>query len=253
MTGKKKIKQQNVESEKNLYIPKIIHRIWFSWDKSHPYLPEKYKEWDKTLKSLHQDWNFMEWDEESVANFIQQNYPKLVWEVYSTYDVAVKKHDAARYLIVNHFGGVFIQHSIKLQKSITNLLTNAEVIFSFQQRADTSFMNGFFASVPNHKVWKDVIAELTNTKISKKYVTLATGPKFLAGAVSKYQEKAKDSTIKILDYHYLFPFSWKEAKNNPVVQSKCIQNDSECFELFPDAYGFCTWSGSWLKQYDTDL
>jgi len=240
--------REDIDPKKYLYIPKIIHRIWFSWDKSNPTIPTKYIEYDTTLKKIHHDWQIMEWNEQSVETFIKLEYPDEIWQTYSSYDLPIKQHDAARYLIINHFGGVFIQHSIQLQKNLSPLLYDAEVIFSYQRsKKDNSLHNGFFASVPNHKIWQNIIEQLSSN--AHKYVTLATGPKFLGAQVNKYLQ-TEDISVKILPHQHLFPFDWEQAKTNSSIKENCIKNDHRCFELFPEAFGFCAGSGGWLKLYE---
>jgi mannosyltransferase OCH1-like enzyme len=188
----------------------------------------------------------MDWNKERIYDFVKLNYPEFL-SSYEAYDVLIKQHDAAIYLIVNHFGGVFIQHSIKLQKNIEPLLKGAEAVFSLQTIDYKGFANSFFATVKAHPVWENIINECLLKKPSK-FLTLAFGEKFIFVELSKYQQNNKED-IKILAYQHLFPFDWIDAKENFLIKEECINDDSECFDLFPDAYGFCDWSGSWKNHY----
>lgn len=238
-----------MENEQNLLVPKIIHRIWMVWNPTKPEMSELYKENDQILKNLHPDWYFMEWDDKKVLNFVHDIYPEF-FETYISYDVPVKRHDASRYLILKHYGGVFIQHSFRFQKNIEPLLQDYELVFSkktdkFSDRLKNELCNNFIATVPNHKFWNDMISTLPAK--AGTYVMDATGPTLLTEVVKNYQQKNHDQSIKILDHKYLFPFYFFE-KNNPLIKDNCIDQPSKCFDLFPDIYAFCPWTSSWNEK-----
>ena len=194
---------------KETNIPKIIHRIWTIWDPKKPDIPNIYQDFDLILKDLHPDWEFMEWDDEKILNFITEYYSEFL-STYLAYDEPVKRHDVSRYLIVAHFGGVFIQHSIKLQKNLELLLKGSDLVLSIQKKSSMYIANGFFASVPQHKFWKIFIKNLP--KISNLHVLEATGPKALSASIERYLA-TKDTSIKILNHKHLFPFNWEEKDN----------------------------------------
>ena len=234
-----------METNLTIAIPKIMHRIWITFNPNKPAMPAIYQEFDLILKALHPHWQFMEWDDKKVLNFVMEFYPAFL-PTYLAYDVPVKRHDASRYLIVNHFGGVFIQHSIKLQKNIEPLLEGADLVFSAQSK-NLDIGDSFFASIPKHNFWQGFINKLPNT--AKLYVLDTTGPRALESSIKKYSQENKDY-IKILPYTYLYPFDWTE-KNSDLINDSCYQHN-KCFELFPDAYGFCLWTGSWLNTLEVD-
>lgn len=234
--------QQN--ENKIMVIPKIIHRIWMVWDPKSPEVPRVYKEFDKNLKDLHPDWDIMEWDDKSVLSFIRDSYPEFL-DTYLSYDMPVKRHDSSRYLIIKHFGGVFIQHSFKFQKNIDSLLEGSDLVFTSSTETRNTVTNAFFASIPDHDLWNNIVESL----VAKSNLPIlgATGPHFLDSFINDYTANNKDSNIRLLHYQYLLPFNWNQ-KENSVIKSKCIEDTSKCFEVFPDAYGFCLWSGSWTKS-----
>lgn len=231
----------------NILIPKIIHRIWFSFDKNNPHIPQKYIKEDFILMDLHKDWTIMRWDEEKVESFIKRYYPNF-YKTYMSYDAIIKKHDAARYLILKEYGGIFIQHSIKIRKNLEPLLRGSKIVFS-KQSSDTRYLdllaNGFIASTPKHPFWDLLISNLPATK--NNYVLDATGPNFLTNMLKTYMRSASDTSVKVLRHKYLFPFDWNE-KNLNLINELCIKEDTRCFKLFPDAYGYCLWTAVWLEK-----
>jgi len=206
-------------------------------------MPKEYQEFDVALKNLHPNWQFMEWDEDKVIAFIKEFYPDFL-PVYLSYDSPTKKHDASRYLIVRHFGGVFIQHSIKLQKNLEPLLIGADLVVARQTTdPESGYANGFFASIPRHKFWDYHINSLPD-RVSL-YVLDATGPAVLTNNLRQYLKDTQDSGVKILHSKHLFPFSWEEK--DAEIKAICRKDHDKCFKLFPESYGFCLWTGSWIK------
>ncbi len=233
-----------------LVIPKKIHRVWIPFDDSNPYMPARYNESDAILKSLHPDWQFIEWDENQVLNFIDQEYPEML-ALYLSYDVPVKRHDFARYLILNKFGGVFIQHSFVFQKNIEPLLGSNQLVLSTKmnipERKD-ELANNFIASVPNHPFWKFLFGKLVKSA-NIENVMNATGPFIFTKAFKEYQAKNHDTSIQVLDYQHLFPFYFFD-KDKPEIKENCIDHSDlkQCFKLFPDIYAYCPWTSSWTNK-----
>lgn len=230
-----------VKSKSDLSIPKIIHRIWMVWNPDKPEIPEIYQEFDKILKNLHHDWQFMEWNDKTILKFINDYYPEFL-PTYLSYDAPVKRHDACRYLLLDHFGGVFIQHSFKFQKNIEPLLKDVDLVLTTNTKAANTIANGFLASTQGHEFWKICIKELYKTA---SLPTLdATGPHFLVNTLGLYVSQYGEDSLRILPRDYLLPFDWNE-KFDPIINENCIEDHSKCFELFPKAYSFCLWNWAW--------
>ncbi len=79
-------------------------------------------------------------------------------------------------------------------------------------------------------------------KSKNMYVLEATGPGFLTNTISLYNNRSSD--VIVLERDALLPFDWIE-KNKPLIKQKCINGLWDCFELYPDSYGFCLWNASW--------
>ncbi len=229
-----------------IMIPKIIHRIWmpFSTDKKEP--PTLYKKLDSRIKHLHPGWVVMQWNEESINLLIEKYYPEFQ-ATFASYDVPIKKHDAARYLIIHHYGGVFLQHSLILNKNIEPLLRGYEAIFAEQSTSDNTINNGFIASIPSHPIISKIISTLP--KIKDRHVLQATGPYVLTHYVHQYVKENKENNILVLPTKYLFPFDWNQKYKDPKI-IECLASKNGCSALFPESYGYALWSASWHKQYN---
>jgi mannosyltransferase OCH1-like enzyme len=228
----------------DILFPKIIHRIWMVFNPNKPEISALNKENDRILKELHPNWQFMEWDDKKVLNFVHDHYPDF-FQTYIDYDVPVKRHDASRYLILKHYGGVFIQHTFRFQKSIDDFVGNASLILSkktLKFNMANELANNFMATVPNHLFWDYLINKLPQT--ASTHVMASTGPWVVRDVLKEYQNEHNDTSIKILGPEYIFPFYFFE-KNEPKIKENCIDNPERCFDLYPDYYAFCPWASSW--------
>lgn len=224
-------------------VPKVIHRIWLSWDPKKPTPSKLYQKYDLILKRLHPDWEFVEWDEEKVLNFVKEFYPEFL-PIYTSYDIPLKRHDAARYLILKHYGGVFIQHSFHLSKNLEPLLEGSDFVIA--EEIPNSINMAFLSSIPNHPLLEKVVNTLPET--SKLHILEATGPRLITRIIKNYLLNNDDSTVAILDKKYLYPFDWAEKGDEP-INSKCLKTHKDCFQLFPEAYAYTIWQASWMTQY----
>lgn len=241
-------------------IPKVIHRIWMIFNPDNPGIPERYQEADRILKALHPDWEFIEWDDKKILSFVHEYYPDF-YERFVSYEEPIMRHDTARYLILKHFGGVFIQHSFVFQKNISPLLGNYKLVFSTKldpvklnlpDRAG-ELNNNIMASVPQHPFWDLLISNLKTVSYSatfkKDKVMSLTGPFILTDTLKEYQAKHNDKSIHVLHYKYLMPF-YAFEKDTPIIKENCIEakNLNQCFSIFPEAFAYTTWEGSWSRK-----
>ncbi len=225
-------------------IPKIIHRIWTQWGPVKKGLSPLYQQFDVDLKKLHPDWQVMEWDDAKIEEFIKTHHPDF-WGTYNHFDTPIKKHDAIRYLVVDHYGGVFIQHSMKFMKNMDPLMRGHEAVF-FEQSAEGYLLtNGFFAARPHHSVFAQIKEKLKRR--NKFNAQQATGPYFITGVIRSYIKKQDASGVKIFSHKQAFPFDWNQKTKEPFY-SQCILNPNKCHLLFPAAYAFTLWKGEWKNQ-----
>lgn len=247
------------------FIPKIIHRIWMVFDPKNSEIPQKYNKLDEILRSLHPDWIFMEWDDKKVLNFVYDYYPDF-YQTYISYAEPVMRHDVSRYLILKHFGGVFIQHSFVFQKNIQPLLGSYELVFSTKfdylgtkesKEREGELANGWMASIPNHPFWDYLIPSLisrANQPMSKErnWVMSLTGPFILTEALNEYQREKHDESINVLNYKYLMPF-YALQRNDIKIKNACIDSIEvldfkKCFTIFPRSYAYTPWEASWTLK-----
>jgi len=228
----------------DLKIPKIIHRMWFNFDTQNPTPPPHWLEFDKIFQKNQPGWKVIYWNEQTGRDFMKKYYPEFL-SLYDNYDVPIKRADALRFFILDHFGGLYIDYGFYSIKNIDDLLKGSDVVLSEETEICHYIINGFMASIPHHPLWKYIISQLDEYK--DLFVLNATGPRFLAKTLNEYQVLNNDNSIKVLHHKYLAPFSWhdnKNAENNP-----CVADIEKCPTIYPEAYMVTFWKSSWLKLY----
>jgi len=183
-----------------MQIPKIIHQIWYQgYDK----LPEKYHPMQQSWKEIHPHWEYYLWDQKKIEQLIEESYPD-VYETYTKLPRMIQKIDFAKYIILHKYGGVYVDMDMKSLKCLDDLfekypdkdLFAAELdigctskwCLSIWVATESKYVNGplynnaFFACIPEHKFWKDVINEVSHNRHRKWYQTFtqhllnSTGP-----------------------------------------------------------------------------
>ena len=93
--------------------PRIIHSLYFKWDKNQKLDPCQ-DNFDRTpyrmMSEYAPDFEMRLWTLSTTKDFCQQHYPS-VWEALMKCDRSIMMMDVLRWLIVNHFGGIYWQMS----------------------------------------------------------------------------------------------------------------------------------------------
>ena len=96
----------------NVTIPRVIHRMWANDD----FLNEEHSEMTQHFNHCldiynRKQWKTILWSDESIQNFIQMYYPAFI-STFEAYPFTIQRVDAARYFILYHFGGVYMDMDI---------------------------------------------------------------------------------------------------------------------------------------------
>lgn len=177
-------------------IPKIIHQIWWQGlDK----LPKKYHNFRETWINKHPGWKIIYWNKINIYQLINLYYPSLK-VLIDDYPLMIQKIDMAKYLILYHYGGFYVDMDTICNKSFNNLyqikeFQNYDLICSQMEVFPyiKIINNGVIFSKPNNSVILMVINSLK--KYKKKefyqnhdlYVMQSTGPIFFHMIIDEYK------------------------------------------------------------------
>lgn len=185
-------------------IPFIIHQTWKDSD-----VPFALMQYQMTWTRLHQTppWEYRLWTDADLFAFVRENCPH---QVPTEYAHSIQFVDAARYCILYHVGGLFIDLDFEALRNIESLLLNetggagvaSQLILTKEPAShatlfNTSFIvsNALMVAAPSHPLLLAVLDSLapaqkwsTNTAQSDKgqVVMYTTGPLFLTHIVSLF-------------------------------------------------------------------
>ena len=145
----------------------IPKRIFFTHEDKSRIIDDILKEW----KQHNPDFTFHFFNGDQRATFIKKHYPDFFKYYVSTNNhYGALRADIWRYLVIYHFGGVYIDHKVRILKSLSQTLDlNAEMCVSYKgskRSLYTKLKNWFseeeliqycFAAEKNSKHLKQVI------------------------------------------------------------------------------------------------
>lgn len=208
-------------------IPKIIHQIWFQGKDNIPEFHEKYQ---NICKKMYPTWKYMFWDNHLIRKFIKKNYYHLLY-YYEYFPYLIQKVDLARYIILYHYGGCYIDMDVECLKPIDNLLLQypkkeficSEIVpsiwFQIKHFAYKKFTNnGTIISTKQNPIISKLINE-KNIKTSYKqdwwkitkeiYISHSTGIDYFNKHINKsFLDDTINEKLLILPYQYFEPSMW---------------------------------------------
>ena len=214
---------------KEILIPKRIHQIWLGRRE----LPLKYKRWGNSWKEQNPKWEYKLWNENNIKSLGIKGI-----DVYSKNINPGLRSDILRYVILNKFGGLYIDTDFECLKPIPDDLLIYKFISGIIFNNKPSIANGMMMSVPNYKLIKKIIESINKSKISNNIedIILNSGPGILTKEYFKAAEFIKEETLILpSNYFYPYPNFLLDKKSN---KYKYITKES---------IGIHHWEMSWMK------
>ncbi len=199
-------------------IPKIFHFIWV--DKAdegneHPVVPVENLACFRQWQHHHPDWTFFLWNGHAIRKLIRERYAFFLPH-YDHYRHWVCRVDAAKYFILNEYGGIYLDLDIECVRPIDSLLEQCKgfnFILSKEpqincERAYKNIMkyvpsNAFLCSVPSYQGMAHIVQLLIDhVSMEDRHILLATGPPILYKFIEEQGRLYRD--VLVLDSEYLF-------------------------------------------------
>jgi mannosyltransferase OCH1-like enzyme len=231
-------------------IPKIIHQIWSGIDEP---LPVVFKELGETWKRDYPDWEYIQWDNKMMVDFVMKYYPRH-WDIYNKFPYNVQRWDAIRYLILDKLGGMYVDFDYESLMPMDELFHDKSCCFAvepeshrkvFRREVNEVFNNALMASVREHPFMKKTIdkifsPQMLNYQGTKNLCVLnTTGPWLLMDLYYDSTDKEKEDIYLIPD-KYVTPFDFNQAHRFRVGEiSRELENCVQ--EAFAVHYFFSNW------------
>merc|ERR1712038_599126 len=97
-------------------IPRHFHQLWKSRE-----IPEKWQKRHNHCRELNPDYQFTLWSDDDIEEFIAKKYPWFLF-TYQNYPYQISRPDAARYFILHHYGGVYLDLDMECKVPFKNLI-----------------------------------------------------------------------------------------------------------------------------------
>lgn len=205
-------------------IPRTFHHIWFgdspaldyldTWHKCHP-------EWNRMYWGADADWTWMEnYDLFAQAGALAPGFEGQF------------KSDIARYEILRHYGGVYVDYDFECQRSLDWLLDNAVrttpvQAFAAWEQQDVWVNNAIMGAVPDHPLLRALCTRLRDrvgdTRSSGRPAVM-TGPQYLTKV---YRDVQPPNTV-VFPTDMFYPYAYDELGRKS--------------EEFPQAYAIHHWN-----------
>ena len=206
-------------------IPKIIHQTWKSND-----IPENLKEFVNSWRRIHPEYVFMLWSDDDNLELIKRKYPQFL-DLYLNIPTPVMRSDFARYVILYHHGGFYIDLDVMCYKSLENLpiQDNHELVLTEEHPTHgiefglKQIVTNWFFGCKKHSNMMDTIVKVVQTNLQNSPTN--TEPLHITGPfmMTKVYNELKNDNILLLKYDYLNPFPkqflWNSGTIPPVPPS----------------------------------
>ena len=102
--------------------PLLLHQIFINFTSSRVgTIPARWRSFNSQCRTKNSEFHHVMWDTERVEDFIRKEFPWL-WDTYRSYPYDVQRTDAARYLIMYRYGGIYIDMDMRCKEPLTGLL-----------------------------------------------------------------------------------------------------------------------------------
>lgn len=226
-------------------IPKIIHQTWKT-----SALPAAFQHWQKSWLEMHPDFEYRLWTNVDIEDFISQQ-DTAVQDLFYGYQENICRIDLVRYLILQKFGGLFVDIDFECLHPHHQLFKENKIMLGVEPESHNETIkarnagftkiicNAWMASEPGHPFWDHLLKHLFEVRMKKDVLNL-TGPFALTRAAASYGAKK----LAIIPSKYLYP----------VDKDACWSGEIQDLEFFEKntrgAFAIHHWVGSWFRPSD---
>ncbi len=256
-------------------IPKIFHQIWLGGE-----LPKQYTSLQISWIQFHPTWKFILWVNDQIneskgiwVDSLTELEEKLMVDAYSGKILVChidnfklynehffnesnnygQKSDIARYEILNHFGGVYIDTDFECLKSF-DILNHAYNFFTAMMPMEnySVLANGIIGSIAKHPILQTCINNIAlnwhlmaSAKLNKfEKILYTTGPILFQNAFYSYYLKYNDPMLIAFPPSYFFPLTMSLLKQ---MNYKITQEDL-IYWIKPETFAIHYWNSSWAHN-----
>jgi mannosyltransferase OCH1-like enzyme len=217
-----------------MQIPRIVHQLWKDEN-----VPARWRDAVASVKRYHKGWEYRLWTDPLIDDYVRTKHPRF-YPVFAGMNRNIMRIDAFRYVLMHDIGGLYCDLDYEFVRPYD--YGDASIVFSLE--FDVTFgdphdqvANFFFASVPGHPLWRDVLDNLQQHPphaAESIDVCLVTGPWYLSGMY--FQNQSRYEGVRLT--------------SKPVFSPSRVHGGHER-ELYVNGgitYGFHHGWGSWKER-----
>jgi mannosyltransferase OCH1-like enzyme len=223
-------------------IPRIIHQTWRT-----DTVPEAFAGYVESWRANHPSWEYRLWNDKDNRKLVEAHYDWFL-EQYDSYPLPIQRADAARYMILHQYGGLYVDLDFRSLRPLDPLLGGRSCVFGLEPEAHCRqfglpkiICNALIAAKPRHSFLAAVIHRLREFAVridGQQPVLESTGP-FMLNRV--YDEYSGPDDVSLLPAKYLYPLTMKQA--DELQRTGCTDGDlSEAFAVHFHA-------GTWWRPH----
>jgi len=214
-------------------IPKII---WQTYKDPFDRLPDYAKIAAQTWIDMNPDYEYRYMDDLEASQFVLSHYGKEWYDLFINCPVGVMRGDIWRYMIINSYGGFYVDLDSICSKPLNSWIDNRYDLVLCITDDNTNFVQYAFAGSPNNKVLDTVINNVKNNIIkadykNEKFVHKATGETVWSNSIKEF--------LGINDISYNNDL----VKNFNMVEPIFIKNNIFCYKDWNDFH-----NGGFMKH-----
>jgi hypothetical protein len=202
---------------------RLFHRIWFD----EPERPA-FAAWRDRLAELHPGWEIRTWDSSAEVRELVPTELQPAWDRYLETDPYGRIPDIARYVLLERFGGVYIDTDFEPLRPIDELLTDPRPFAAWEN--DRTMCTAILGAPAAHPAIRELIdglpAQLERTE--RKTANHAAGPEY---ATALWRER---EDVRRLPPWTFYPVGWWERH---------LLGDARNYH--PDTYAVHHWAKGW--------
>ncbi|MBL4672306.1 MAG: FkbM family methyltransferase [Arenicella sp.] len=234
-------------------IPKIIHQTWKT-----DQVPSEWTAFAQSWRRHHPNWKYKLWSNADGAEFVEQFYPHFS-RTYFAYSRDIQRADAIRYLLIYHYGGLYVDLDFECLQSLDSLLDSDKLVIGLEPREhardqalDQLLCNALFASQPGSAFLKAVIDFLitddTHAGIHDDVLN-TTGPVML----QKVYEQVKRQGVSVYPSSYFCPFVNNAPELSQLAENSYVSDTVRRKLVSQGCFAVHHWANSWITDSAVDL
>gem|GEM_PF-428273 len=216
-------------------IPRIIHQTWKTRE-----TPDSFRAFSQTWRDRNPGWDYRFWSDRDLLEFVAKHYPEYL-ELFCSYRQGVQRADAARYMLLHHFGGIYADMDMECVRSFEQFSVENRIVLCKEPQAHWSattifrglplmLFNGLMVSPAGHPFWLHLLERMVDTRHASDVLD-STGPCLLTGAWVSWPQK---ETVRVEEANFFTPID-------------TLGNSSYNLQTIP-CYAIHRWAGTWWNQ-----